>query len=53
MIFTIESGYRWNLGGDHSNDMVIVDDFYSAVWTERFGDVGEATLELQIGRAHV
>ena len=49
MIFTIESGYRWNLGGDHSNDMVIVDDFYSAVWTERFGDVGEATLELPIG----
>lgn len=49
MIFTIESGYRWNLGGDHSNDTVIVDDFYSAVWTERFGDVGEATLELPIG----
>ena len=49
MIFTIESAYRWNQFGDHSNDMVIVDDFYSAVWTERFGDVGEATLELPIG----
>lgn len=49
MIFTIESGYRWNPGSDHSNDMVIVDDFYSAVWTERFGDVGEAQLELPIG----
>ena len=49
MIFTIESAYRWNQFGDHSNDMVIVDDFYSAVWTERFGDVGEAALELPIG----
>lgn len=49
MIFTIESGYRWTLAGDHTNDMVIVDDFYSAMWTERFGDVGEATLELPIG----
>lgn len=48
MIFTIESGYRWNPGGDHSNDTTIVDDFYSAVWTERFDDVGEASLELPI-----
>lgn len=49
MMFTIESGYRWNPGSDHSSDMVIVDDFYSAAWTERFDDVGEATLELPIG----
>lgn len=49
MMFTIESGYRWNPGSDHSSDTVIVDDFYSAAWTERFDDVGEATLELPIG----
>ena len=48
-MFTIESGYRWNPGSDHSSDMVIVDDFYSAIWTERFDGVGEATLELPIG----
>ena len=47
-MFMIELGTRWTVAGSHENDTLILDDYYSASWTERFDDVGEAHLELPI-----
>lgn len=47
-MFMIELGTRWTIAGSHENDTLILDDYYSASWTERFDDVGEAHLELPI-----
>ena len=47
MHFTVEYPTRGDLGSVwRDNTGRIVDDYYSAVWTERFDEPGEATLEL-------
>jgi hypothetical protein len=49
MLFTIEYPTYGDIGQvSRDNPGIIVDDYYSAVWTERFNAPGEAILELPI-----